>query len=167
MIDHFSIITQGGIVLWSKEFTASASPIDLLIRTSIIESRSDSISDSSSISRVDKDSYSIYWGLANDFELIFIITFQRILSLNYIEDLLQEIKTVFLADFGDRARLVVDRFNGKALESYTPAEREILANGWNNLLNGWSETFTRILKSYEDSDVKVSYHSTSIRVSQN
>ena len=161
MLDHFSIVTQGGIVLCSKSFTPSPSPVDSLIRSAIIEERSNSTSTNSnnSISKWEKDSYSILWTLANEFDIIFILAFQRILRLSYVEELLLEVKRVFLNEFGDNVMLLVQRCQGKPLESFTVEQREILESRIMNLFSGWAETFAKLLKHFEEIDMKVSRHS--------
>ncbi|EGC29428.1 hypothetical protein DICPUDRAFT_51281 [Dictyostelium purpureum] len=67
MLDSFTILTKGGIVLWSKEFAKiKGSPINTLIKKVLLEERSADTS-------FQIDSYSLKWTFANEFDLIFIV----------------------------------------------------------------------------------------------
>jgi signal recognition particle receptor subunit alpha len=92
MLDLVSVLTKGGIVLWSKAFTnirlsttsasassasltsssvsaatASSHPIDALIREVLVEERA-------GLTHYDKDSYRVQWAFANDLDLIFVVS---------------------------------------------------------------------------------------------
>ncbi len=70
MLDFFTILTKGGIVLWSKSFTRiTSSPVDALIRDVLIEERAGE-------SSYTKDSYSLKWTFANELDLIFVVNVQ-------------------------------------------------------------------------------------------
>lgn len=67
MLDFFTILTKGGIVLWSKSFTRiTSSPVNSLIGDVLIEERA---GENSYI----KDSYSLKWTFANELDLIFVV----------------------------------------------------------------------------------------------
>ncbi|KAF9914185.1 hypothetical protein BX616_008789 [Lobosporangium transversale] len=66
MLDFFTITTRGGLVLWSKAYSASStSPINHLIQEVLIEERS-------STQIYYKDNYALKWTFVNDLDLIFI-----------------------------------------------------------------------------------------------
>ncbi|KAJ3193599.1 hypothetical protein HK101_004570, partial [Irineochytrium annulatum] len=94
MLDQFSIITKGGLVLWTRAFAdvrpyaSSTHPVDSLIRDVLIEERS-------GLDYYEKDSFRIHWTFANDLGLIFVVVYQKILQLAYIEDLLETVKKAF------------------------------------------------------------------------
>mmetsp|Transcript_14817 Transcript_14817/g.20666 ORF Transcript_14817/g.20666 Transcript_14817/m.20666 type:complete len:595 (-) Transcript_14817:42-1826(-) len=89
MLDHFSIFTKGGIVLWSyNQAKLKGSPIDNLIRTVLLEERGNETS-------YNIDSYTIKWSFANEFELIFVVVYQKILQLLYIDELLEAVRKKF------------------------------------------------------------------------
>lgn len=162
MLDHFTILTTGGLVLWSKSFTPSPSPFDALIREALIEERSSSSSSSSSssISKWDKDGFSLLWTLANELELVFVVAYQRILHLQYVDRLLAQVKDAFLAAYEGTVRAIVDSTKGKDLAGLglSVAMRKRLlggAEGWARLFKGWEETFARILRDLELGAAKV------------
>jgi signal recognition particle receptor subunit alpha len=100
MLDHCSISHKGGIVLWSRSFTpdaahlasSSASPLNSLIREALIEGRTTD-------EKFEKDGYAVKWSFVNDLELIFVVAYQRILQLTYVEDLLAAMKRLFVQYF--------------------------------------------------------------------
>ncbi|GAA5885807.1 hypothetical protein JCM6882_007568 [Rhodosporidiobolus microsporus] len=167
MLDSFSILTQGGLVLWSRSFTPSPSPFDALIREALIEQRASSTmttagsggsSSTDGVSRWDKDAHSLLWLLANDLDLIFCCAYQRILSLPYVADLLVAVRKAFLKAYGETVRALVES---------SSKGRDVLAvgagkgtfglfgeKGWNQVWEGWEQTFNRILREFESEAAK-------------
>ncbi|EXX65701.1 Srp101p [Rhizophagus irregularis DAOM 197198w] len=95
MLDFFTILTKGGIVLWSKSFTRiTSSPVNSLIGDVLIEERAGENS-------YTKDSYSLKWTFANELDLIFVAAYQKILQLAYIEELLATVKKFFCDKFAN------------------------------------------------------------------
>eukprot|EP00735_Rhodelphis_limneticus_P008841 TRINITY_DN2318_c0_g1::TRINITY_DN2318_c0_g1_i1::g.20819::m.20819 TRINITY_DN2318_c0_g1::TRINITY_DN2318_c0_g1_i1::g.20819 ORF type:complete len:638 (+),score=163.79,sp/Q9DBG7/SRPRA_MOUSE/42.55/3e-154,SRP54/PF00448.17/2.5e-55,SRP-alpha_N/PF04086.8/3.3e-50,AAA_22/PF13401.1/3.6e-07,ArgK/PF03308.11/5.2e-06,CbiA/PF01656.18/6.4e-06,SRP54_N/PF02881.14/4.9e+03,SRP54_N/PF02881.14/6.7e+03,SRP54_N/PF02881.14/2e-05,MobB/PF03205.9/0.0043,MobB/PF03205.9/30,AAA_30/PF13604.1/0.00015,AAA_33/PF13671.1/0.0069,AAA_29 len=98
MIDLFTIFSQGGVVLWSKSFNASADPpINDCVRTVLIEERTSEKSYS-------KNGFTLKWTLANDLQLIFVCVYQNILQLLYIDELLDAVKDEFCALFAEEIK---------------------------------------------------------------
>ncbi|KAJ3556901.1 hypothetical protein NM688_g1770 [Phlebia brevispora] len=101
MLDHCSISHKGGIVLWSRSFTPTASqaassassPVNSLIREALIEGRN-------AENKYEKDGYAVKWTFVNDLELIFVVAYQRILQLTYVDELLAAMKKLFVQYFG-------------------------------------------------------------------
>ncbi|OLL26473.1 Signal recognition particle receptor subunit alpha [Neolecta irregularis DAH-3] len=94
MLDAFSILTEGGIVLWSRTFVPISSRIiNSLICDKFIESHSGDKS-------FTKDSYSVKYELANELGLIFVVVYQSLLQLSFIDDLLENVKRMFLKLYG-------------------------------------------------------------------
>ncbi|KAL8277416.1 hypothetical protein RQP46_010138 [Phenoliferia psychrophenolica] len=159
VLDHFSILTQGGLVLWSKSFTPSPSPFDSLIRSALIEERSSSSSSSSpsstttsTVSKWDHEGYSLLWTLANELELVFVVAYQRILHLAYAEDLVQAVKRAFLAAFEGTVQAIVGTTKGRDVEGSAGVRRRLFSGtgeGWARLFKGWEDTFARILREFE------------------
>ncbi|KAI9354521.1 SRP54-type protein [Zopfochytrium polystomum] len=124
MLDLFSISTKGGIVLWSKAFTdispsaSSVHPVDALIADVLVEERG-------GVDFYDKDSFRVKWTFANDLGLIFVVVYQRILQLAYVDELLQLIKEAFASLFGTSIREGAVTIN---TESFTETFMEILSN---------------------------------------
>ncbi|KAI5481411.1 signal recognition particle binding protein [Pseudohyphozyma bogoriensis] len=161
LLDHFSILTTGGLVLWSKSYTPTPSPFDTLIREALIEERSSSTSSSSSISKWDRDGYSLLWTLANELELVFVVAYQRILQLSYVEELLAAVKKVFVESYEGVIKAIGDTTKGRDPGSVglSKGERKRMfasgvEEGWKRLFKGWDEVFARILKELEASAAK-------------
>ncbi|EGG13643.1 signal recognition particle receptor alpha subunit [Cavenderia fasciculata] len=96
MIDQFTIVTKGGIALWSIEFARlKGQPVNSLIKKVLVQERGADTS-------FNCDSYTLKWTFANDVDLIFIVVYQKILSLIYIDELLQVIKRKFIKLFKDQ-----------------------------------------------------------------
>ncbi|BGP39596.1 hypothetical protein JCM10449v2_003547 [Rhodotorula kratochvilovae] len=164
MLDHFSILTQGGLVLWSRSFTPSPSPFDALIREALIEQRASSTdlaSTSGAVSRWDKDAHALLWLLANDLDLVFCVAYQRILSLPYVADLLDAVRKAFLKAYRDTVQAIVDSSaRGKDVLVLGGAGAGSAAfglfgeKGWQKVFEGWDDTFNRILREFETSAAK-------------
>eukprot|EP00775_Hariotina_reticulata_P009471 gene9471-9636_t len=102
MLDYFAIFTKGGALLWTLQFTAALkhNPIDALnalIRTCLLEERSgDNIF---SYAPKAGASQSLKWTFHNGLGLVFVAVYQKTLSLLYVDDLLQQIKDAFIAEY--------------------------------------------------------------------
>ncbi|KAI9208885.1 SRP54-type protein [Polychytrium aggregatum] len=91
MLDSVAIFTAGGIVLWSRQycnFKGGIDPIGALVKEVLVEERGHT-------SSFIKDSYELKWLLRNDLNLIFVVVYQKILHLSYIDDLLDKTAQVF------------------------------------------------------------------------
>ncbi|CAG8564579.1 1285_t:CDS:10 [Ambispora gerdemannii] len=98
MLDLFTILTKGGIVLWSKTFARFASsPVDALIKDVLIEERAGA-------NNYTKDSFNVKWTFANELDLIFVVAYQKILQLAYIDELLATVKKFFCDKFAQIIR---------------------------------------------------------------
>ncbi|XP_066583425.1 signal recognition particle receptor subunit alpha homolog [Prorops nasuta] len=90
MLDLFTIFSKGGIVLWyfqstSQIFTPS---VNALIRTVILQERTGNHS-------FDHDSLRLQYKLDNEFELVFVVAYQKILQLSYVDKFLNDIHLEF------------------------------------------------------------------------
>ncbi|KAF4530114.1 hypothetical protein B566_EDAN001371, partial [Ephemera danica] len=90
MLDLFTIFSKGGIVLWcfqstSQIFTPS---VNALIRSVILQERTGNNS-------FDHDALTLKYKLDNEFELIYVIAFQKILQLSYVDKFLDDIHLQF------------------------------------------------------------------------
>ncbi|KAI8968858.1 SRP54-type protein [Mycotypha africana] len=95
MLDLFTILTKGGFVLWQKNYAPiSGSPVEELIKNVLIEERAGT-------DAYTKDSYTMKWTFANEHDLIFVVAYQKILQLNYTDELLETTKRVFLDQYQD------------------------------------------------------------------
>ncbi|KAJ7582600.1 SRP54-type protein [Mycena floridula] len=147
MLDHCSISHKGGIVLWSRSFTpeasqlasSSASPVNSLIRDALIEGRSTE-------DKYEKDGYAVKWTFVNDLELIFVVAYQRILQLTYVDELLTTLKALFVKLF--------EPFLTTFLASLHAMDtgKAMVAKSWNfrKQFEGWDTMFDKLLRGLED-----------------
>ncbi|KAJ3176935.1 hypothetical protein HDU85_006465 [Gaertneriomyces sp. JEL0708] len=100
MLDLVTVLTKGGLVLWSKAYTnavnrpGSEHPVDSVIQDILIEEKSNA-------EGYVKESYQVKWTFANELGLIFVIVYQKILQLAYIDDLLEGFKRLFCKQFSE------------------------------------------------------------------
>jgi len=147
MLDHCSISHKGGIVLWSRSFTpaasqlasSSASPVNSLIREALIEGRTTE-------EKYEKDGYAVKWTFVNDLELIFVVAYQRILQLTYIDELLAALKTLFVKLFEPFLTTFVASLHAINNGTIEPSA------GWNfaKAFESWDKVFDKVLKGLED-----------------
>ncbi|KAF3941652.1 hypothetical protein ABW19_dt0203370 [Dactylella cylindrospora] len=102
MLDLFEVITTSGVVLWSKAYApVNASVINSLISDVFIEERVQPGSDGKWFK---KDSYTLKWTIASDFGLIFVAVYQSLLQLTWIDELLDQVRKLFTALYGEQIR---------------------------------------------------------------
>uniref|UniRef100_A0A672ISU1 SRP54-type proteins GTP-binding domain-containing protein n=1 Tax=Salarias fasciatus TaxID=181472 RepID=A0A672ISU1_SALFA len=92
MLDFFTIFSKGGIVLWcfqgagvTESFTG---PVNALIRSVILQERSGNNS-------FNHEALSLKYKLDNEFELIFVVGFQKILTLTYVDKFIDDVQLHF------------------------------------------------------------------------
>ncbi|KAF2075987.1 hypothetical protein CYY_002694 [Polysphondylium violaceum] len=120
MLDNFTIVTKGGIVLWSMEWAKlKGSPINKMIKKVLLEERS---ADSS----YNTDNYSLKWTFANEFDLIFIAVYQKIFTLMYIDELLLAVKKRFVKMYKDMLVAIKNSADSIELESFKEFDFEVI-----------------------------------------
>ncbi|SCZ93768.1 BZ3500_MvSof-1268-A1-R1_Chr6-3g08872 [Microbotryum saponariae] len=151
MLDHVSILTRGGLVLYGHAFTPSPSPINDLIRSALIEQRSNEITSGGDhgLSTCDKDAYTLLWSFDNQFDLVFVIAYQRILQLTYVQDLLVQVKRAFVRQYEPKIEAIQQASRGKRQKPF-----EFGPEGWESLFAGWHATFMKLLREQEQSAAK-------------
>ncbi|CDR87837.1 related to SRP101-signal recognition particle receptor, alpha chain [Sporisorium scitamineum] len=151
MLDHFTIFTKNGFVLWSKTFSpalnsadASANPVNALIKQAFLEQRT-------ADQKFDKDGYTLRWTFANELDLTFVVVYQRILQLSYIDELLDTIRSLFtdlFAPFVQKLALAsksaISSGTSKAATLSESARLEFAA-----ALKEWDDIFTKTLRNLE------------------
>ncbi|KAM9734161.1 signal recognition particle receptor subunit alpha [Menidia menidia] len=92
MLDFFTIFSKGGIVLWcfqgagvTESFTG---PVNALIRSVILQERSGNNS-------FTHEALNLKYKLDNEFELIFVVGFQKILTLTYVDKFIDDVQLHF------------------------------------------------------------------------
>ncbi|KAF8630410.1 hypothetical protein AX15_002961 [Amanita polypyramis BW_CC] len=147
MLDLCAISHKGGLVLWSRAFTpdadrlaaSPASPINALVRDALVEARS-------ADDRYEKDGYAVRWTFANELELIFVVAYQRILQLAYVDELLNGLKALFVKQFEPFLTAFV-----ASLHAVT-TKTTVGPVSWNfaKALDGWDYLFDTLLRGLEE-----------------
>ncbi|KAH7929766.1 P-loop containing nucleoside triphosphate hydrolase protein [Leucogyrophana mollusca] len=153
MLDHCSISHKGGVVLWSRSFTpeashiasSSASPVNSLIREALIEGRT-------AEEKYEKDGYAVKWTFVNDLELIFVVAYQRILQLTYVDDLLAALKALFIKLFEPFLATFVASLHALNSTKSASSVAGDTTTSWNfvKAFEGWDKVFDKLLKGFED-----------------
>ncbi|CAL9684303.1 unnamed protein product [Knipowitschia caucasica] len=129
MLDFFTIFSKGGIVLWCFQGAGATGsftgPVNALIRSVILQERSGK-------NTFNHDALSLKYKLDNEFELIFVVGFQKILTLTYVDKFLDDVQLHFR-----------DRYKN-ALEQ--KGTLKLLDNNFN-----FEEDFQMLLKDAEES----------------
>ncbi|KAF2884106.1 hypothetical protein ILUMI_22074 [Ignelater luminosus] len=140
MLDLFTIFSKGGIVLWcfqstSQIFTPS---INALIKTVILQERT-------GINTFDHDGLTLQYKLDNEFDLVFVVAYQKILQLSYVDKFLNDIHLEF------RDKYKNDLVNASYFQEYN------FTDIYNNVLRSseeWSKVKAKVpkqMKTYEES----------------
>ncbi|CAH1977243.1 unnamed protein product [Acanthoscelides obtectus] len=90
MLDLFTIFSKGGIVLWcfqstNQIFTPS---VNALIKNVILQERT-------GLNTFDHNGLSLQYKLDNEFDLVFVVAYQKILQLSYVDKFLNDIHLEF------------------------------------------------------------------------
>ncbi|ELT87957.1 hypothetical protein CAPTEDRAFT_155737 [Capitella teleta] len=122
MLDLFTIFSKGGIVLWCFQDTAQSltSSVNALIKSVILQERG-------GMSSFEHEALTLKYKLDNEFELVFVVAYQKILQLSYVDKFLNEIQMEFRNKYKDDLQV------GKISRNFTDFEA----------------TFQRILKETE------------------
>ncbi|KAH0830391.1 SRP54-type protein [Lanmaoa asiatica] len=149
----FEALIAGGVVLWSRSFTpeashitsSAASPVNSLIREALIEGRT-------AEEKYEKDGYAVKWTFVNDLELIFVVAYQRILQLTYVDDLLTAMKALFIKLFEPFLATFVASLHAMNNGKPAPATARDTSTPWNfaKAFDGWDRVFDKLLKGIEE-----------------
>ncbi|KAL4976462.1 signal recognition particle, alpha subunit, N-terminal-domain-containing protein [Aspergillus desertorum] len=98
MLEVFEILSTSGVVLWSKSYAPVGSHIiNSLINDVFIEEKAQLQNTTNSVSPVfKKEKYTLKWRRSKDFNLIFVAVYQSLLHLGWIDELLDNISTIFI-----------------------------------------------------------------------
>ncbi|PIK50684.1 putative signal recognition particle receptor subunit alpha isoform X2 [Apostichopus japonicus] len=99
MLDLFTIFSKGGIVLWYFQGTYEAfgPPVNSLIKSIILQERGGDNS-------FNHGALTLKYKLDNEFELVFVVAYQNIIRLSYIDKFLDDIQRAFRAKYEDALR---------------------------------------------------------------
>lgn len=103
MLDFFSIFSKGGILLWcfkgigldEKDWASFTPAVNAFIKTVLLQEKSDKKS------VYENGSLALKYKLDNEFELVFVVGYQKMLPLLYLDKLLDEIQLRFRDRFGE------------------------------------------------------------------
>ncbi|TFK06325.1 homeobox protein SIX6 [Platysternon megacephalum] len=130
MLDFFTIFSKGGLVLWCFQgvrgpAAACTAPVNALIRSVLLQERGGNNS-------FNHEALTLKYKLDNQFELVFVVGFQKILTLTYVDKLIDDVHK----EFRDKYR------------------NEFQQKGTLGLLNGtfdFKEDFLHLLREAEES----------------
>ncbi|XP_002738227.1 signal recognition particle receptor subunit alpha-like, partial [Saccoglossus kowalevskii] len=96
MLDLFTIFSKGGIVLWYFQGTcqALAPSVNALIKSVILQERAGS-------NTYTHDAVTLKYKLDNEFELVFVVAYQKILTLSYIDKFIDDVHQEFRDKYKD------------------------------------------------------------------
>ncbi|KAF8777844.1 Signal recognition particle receptor subunit like protein [Argiope bruennichi] len=105
MLDLFTIFSKSGIVLWCFQGTSQifTSPVNALIRSVILQERGVN-------ENFTYEGLTLKYKLDNEFELVFVVAYQKILQLSYVDKFLDDVHLEFRDKY--RKNLNVSDFFG-------------------------------------------------------
>lgn len=110
MLDTFEILTTSGVVLWSRTYSpVSPSLIDNFITDVFIEEKSPGLNlneDTSAASNPPyrADQHTLKWTFVKELGVIFVAVYRSLLHLQWIDKLVDNIRTVFVNLYGDQLK---------------------------------------------------------------
>jgi len=102
MLDLFTVLTSGGIVLFQKSQSASLTSAPTYLIDRVISDVF--MSERSSEKKYAKDGYTIKWTFANELGLIFVAVYQKILELTWVDEFLVVVKRMFVKTYGEKLK---------------------------------------------------------------
>jgi len=90
MIDFFAIFSKGGIVLWCFQGTSQifTSSVNALIKAVILQERTGQLA-------YNHENLTLKYKLDNEFELVYVVAYQKMLQLSYVDKFLGDIQLEF------------------------------------------------------------------------
>ena len=88
MLDHISIFTKTGFILWSRTLCKlQGNPVEELIDTILLEEKGGE-------KCTTLGQYSLKWALLNDIDIVFVVVYSKLLTILYVDDLIANMKKV-------------------------------------------------------------------------
>ena len=90
MLDLFTIFSKSGLVLWCFQGTSQSftSPVNALIKSVILQERG-------GLESFTHEALTLKYKLDNEFELVFVVAYQKILQLSYVDKFLSDMQIEF------------------------------------------------------------------------
>ncbi|XP_043848102.1 signal recognition particle receptor subunit alpha [Dromiciops gliroides] len=106
MLDFFTIFSKGGLVLWCFQGVSDSctGPVNALIRSVLLQERGGNNS-------FNHEALTLKYKLDNQFELVFVVGFQKILTLTYVDKLIDDVHRLFR----DKYRTEIQQHNALSL----------------------------------------------------
>ncbi|XP_004614165.2 signal recognition particle receptor subunit alpha [Sorex araneus] len=106
MLDFFTIFSKGGLVLWCFQGVSDSctGPVNALIRSVLLQERGGNNS-------FTHEALTLKYKLDNQFELVFVVGFQKILTLTYVDKLIDDVHRLFR----DKYRTEIQQQNALSL----------------------------------------------------
>ncbi|KZT11431.1 signal recognition particle binding protein [Laetiporus sulphureus 93-53] len=125
--------------------TATTSPVNPLIREALIEGRT-------AEDKYEKDGYAVKWTFVNDLELIFVVAYQRILQLTYVDELLAALKTLFVKLFEPFLATFVASLHAISSSKLSSSDPGRIDASWDfaKAFENWDGIFDKLLRGLED-----------------
>ena len=120
MLDSFQIFTKGGLILfqWSLMDVPKGSPVDELVKQCLLEERA---GETEFTHVAGSSAYTLRWRTHNALGLVFVAVYQKILRLDYVDDLLDRCRDAFAEAYDpSSAKLAYPEFT----ETFTATLRE-------------------------------------------
>lgn len=155
MIDAFYIFTKGGLLLWSTQLVkVKGDPLDRLIKEVLLEERVGE-------TFANLQSYSLKWKLLNELDLFFVVVYQGIKTMEYLEELLSDCSKAFLHQLNDLGGLKGLKppygieFDGSFKKVLAKADRGARENRRSVSMKSFDQTDKgkKVLKDQEDKGI--------------
>jgi len=90
MLDLFTIFSKSGLVLWYFQGTSQSftSPVNALIKSVILQERG-------GLESFTHEALTLKYKLDNEFELVFVVAYQKFQTLSYVDKFLSDIQIEF------------------------------------------------------------------------
>jgi len=152
MIDAFYIFTKGGLLLWSTQLVKiNGDPLDRLIKEVLLEEQKGE-------SFKTLDPYSLKWKLLNDMDLFFVVVYQGILQITYLEGLLERAAKEFLnhvsSGFGSGLNIKRVDFEADFRKLLQKEDQKLVESKKPRAMKSFAET-KKGLQVAKDSGIKV------------
>eukprot|EP00756_Hemistasia_phaeocysticola_P003468 Hpha_TRINITY_DN12262_c0_g1::TRINITY_DN12262_c0_g1_i1::g.17070::m.17070/K13431/SRPR; signal recognition particle receptor subunit alpha len=97
MLEEATVLHRGGLVLWHKSFSGvkvRGNPVNQLIKTVLLADRTYE-------KTFVHDTHAMQWLMDNKLDLVFIVVYQHLLTLSYIQELLDAFRSSFCRRFSE------------------------------------------------------------------
>jgi len=140
MIDFFAIFSKGGIVLWCFQGTSQifTAPVNALIKAVILQERTGELS-------YNHENLTLKYKLDNEFELVYVVAYQKILQLSYVDKLLSDMHLEFRDAYKNELQLQQWGGNFNFSDMFDDVLKQ--AEEWGRK----KDLAPRVMKSFEES----------------